>query len=254
MSYGAKSSSRAGGTRTHNPRGMSHVLQSGSRSCFGGDEVVGQRHFRTGIEPANRFAVARRTRAEPMYSEPAVAVFQNAQRRVAKRCLRYGRPYRQRSRRLLTGPFISDETPTPFTSRSPGIATLGPSCTPSRQLGMLFQKALSEVSSRRCSWHQVNSLGCSPDGQLSVYCDLPTRFWLRYFSAPKVDVIRVGSWLVRDAGGSRTHFDRVAAGCLAIWLQRLVARTKRALFQSSSLKVVVAIDPINSGLTSGSTS
>ena len=24
----------------------------------------------------------------------------------------------------------------------------------------------------------------------------------------------------RDAGGNRTHFDRVAAGCLAIWLQR----------------------------------
>ena len=132
----------------------------------------------------------------------------NAQRRVAKRCLRYGRPYRQRGRRLLTGPFISGETPAPFTSRSPGIATLGPSCTPSRQLGMLFQKALNEVSSRRCSWHQVHSLGCSPDGQSSVYCDLPTRCWLRYFSAPKVDVIRVGSWLVRDAGGSRTHLMR----------------------------------------------
>ena len=27
--------------------------------------------------------------------------------------------------------------------------------------------------------------------------------------------------LRRDAGGSRTHFDRVAAGCLAVWLQRL---------------------------------
>src|SRR5438874_11663194 len=24
----------------------------------------------------------------------------------------------------------------------------------------------------------------------------------------------------KDAGGSRTHIDRVAAGCLAIWLQR----------------------------------
>lgn len=28
--------------------------------------------------------------------------------------------------------------------------------------------------------------------------------------------------LPKDAGGSRTHFDRVAAGCLAIWLQRRV--------------------------------
>jgi hypothetical protein len=27
----------------------------------------------------------------------------------------------------------------------------------------------------------------------------------------------------RDAGGNRTHFDRVAAGCLAVWLQRQVS-------------------------------
>ena len=26
---------------------------------------------------------------------------------------------------------------------------------------------------------------------------------------------------IRDAGGSRTHLNRVAAGCLAVWLQRL---------------------------------
>ena len=36
LSYGAKSSSRAGGTRTHNPRLPKHVLQLGSRSCFCG--------------------------------------------------------------------------------------------------------------------------------------------------------------------------------------------------------------------------
>jgi hypothetical protein len=33
------------------------------------------------------------------------------------------------------------------------------------------------------------------------------------------NVVRIGSW-PRDAGGSRTHFDRVAAGGLAVWLQR----------------------------------
>ena len=38
------------------------------------------------------------------------------------------------------------------------------------------------------------------------------------------DVIRACSRFVRNAGGSRTHFDRVAAGCLAIWLQRFVVR------------------------------
>ena len=37
-------------------------------------------------------------------------------------------------------------------------------------------------------------------------------------------VIRVCSRSVRNAGGSRTHFVRVAIGCLAIWLQRFVAR------------------------------
>lgn len=61
LSYDATSSSCAGGTRTHNPRGVIHVLQFGSRSCIGGDEVIGQRHFRAGIEPANRCAVARLT-------------------------------------------------------------------------------------------------------------------------------------------------------------------------------------------------
>ncbi len=50
--------------------------------------------------------------------------------------------------------------------------------------------------------------------------------------------------ITRDAGGSRTHFDRVAADCRAVWLQRRFARSKRALFHSSSLKVVVAIDAI----------
>ena len=48
------------------------------------------------------------------------------------------------------------------------------------------------VAETRCLGHQVNSL----------------------------DVVPAGSWALRDAGGSRTHLDRVAAGCLAVWLQR----------------------------------
>ena len=87
----------------------------------------------------------------------------------------YGRPYRRCDSPIVDRPLRLRETPAPFTSRSPGIATLGPSCTPSRQLSLLFQKALNEVTSRRCSWHQVHSLGCSPDRQLSVSCDLPTK-------------------------------------------------------------------------------
>ena len=106
-------------------------------------------------------------------SKPAVAVVLLPNEGLPRGALAYGRPYRQSP--TVDWPLCLGETLAPFTSQSPGIATLGPSCTPSRQLGMLFQKALNEVSSRRCSLHQVNSLGCSPDGQLSVYCDLPTK-------------------------------------------------------------------------------
>ena len=64
------------------------------------------------------------------------------------------------------------------------------------------------------------------------------------------DVVRTGSWSVRDAGGSRTHFDRVAADCRAVWLQRQCARReRRALCDYSSLKVVVSDRAIKSGLT-----
>jgi hypothetical protein len=34
----------------------------------------------------------------------------------------------------------------------------------------------------------------------------------------------------RDAGGSRTHFDRVAADCLALWLQRLISHYRVPAF------------------------
>jgi hypothetical protein len=75
---------------------------------------------------------------EPMYSEPAVAVVFNAQRRVAKSVVYYGRPYQQPESPIVDRPLRLGETPAPFTSRSPGVATLGPSCTPSRQLGSVF--------------------------------------------------------------------------------------------------------------------
>src|SRR5438128_839115 len=47
------------------------------------------------------------------------------------------------------------------------------------------------------------------------------------------DVVRIGSWR-RDAGGSRTHFDRVAAGGLAVWLQRRVGEYPRQARQESN--------------------
>ena len=42
----------------------------------------------------------------------------------------------------------------------------------------------------------------------------------------------------RDAGGSRTHFDRVATGCLAVWLQR-----HRKPTRSSAAQVVLWPEP-----------
>jgi hypothetical protein len=48
----------------------------------------------------------------------------------------------------------------------------------------------------------------------------PTKFRPGHLSAPKVDIVWTGSRTVRDAGGSRTHLNRVAAGGRAVWLQR----------------------------------
>ena len=56
------------------------------------------------------------------------------------------------------------------------------------------------------SWFATDRRGNSSDGSHWQY------------------VIQACSRFVRNAGGSRTHFDRVAAGCLAIWLQRFVVR------------------------------
>ncbi len=43
----------------------------------------------------------------------------------------------------------------------------------------------------------------------------------------RCDVVRTGSWLVRDAGGNRTHFNCFAGSRPAIWLQRQCARRER---------------------------
>ena len=74
---------------------------------------------------------------EAMYSNrQSPCVFKKAQRSFAKRLRsRYGRPCQQAVLPTVDWPHRLRETPAPFTSRSPGIATLGPSCTPDRQLG-----------------------------------------------------------------------------------------------------------------------
>lgn len=99
LSYGAAIKTCAGGTRTHDPRLLKHVLQFGSRS---------------------------------------VLVSQNAQRRFAERSLSRLRPSVSASKSpIVDWPLCLGETLEPFASRSPGIATLRPSWTPKRAVRQL---------------------------------------------------------------------------------------------------------------------
>ena len=73
-------------------------------------------------------------RNRTMYSNPAVAVVSKCPTKgCQERCLL--RPSVPATKSpIVDRPLRLREIPAPFTSRSPGIATLGPSCTPSRQL------------------------------------------------------------------------------------------------------------------------
>jgi hypothetical protein len=73
----------AGGTRTHDPRVMTHVLQFGSRSYFQGDEVVARGSVRE-FNPRTTFMVPSCT-GRPMYSNRQSPIcFSSAQRRFAE--------------------------------------------------------------------------------------------------------------------------------------------------------------------------
>ena len=73
LSYGATSANCAGGIRTHNPRVMSHVLQSGSRSLCVGDEGWSELPAPK-VSDASGIVVSGGVRNRTMYSNPAVAV------------------------------------------------------------------------------------------------------------------------------------------------------------------------------------
>ena len=74
---------QAGGNRTHNLRVMSHVLQSGSRSCVSGDEVLARDTSTRGSNPPTAVRLPD-AMEEPMYSEPSVAVFETPNEVVAE--------------------------------------------------------------------------------------------------------------------------------------------------------------------------
>lgn len=90
----------------------------------------------------------------PMYSKPAVAMFFNMPNEDSPRVAFLLQPSASAARLTVDWPLRLRETPAPFTSRSPGIATLGPSCTPSRQLRCLFRpsnEGMVRTSFSRCS-------------------------------------------------------------------------------------------------------
>lgn len=80
---------------------------------------------------------------------------------------------------------------------------------------------LPNKDSQRRIWFRLR-FGCSPDRQLAAQDQKPNEDLPRDVLHVTGDVLPTGSW-AKDAGGSRTHFDRVAAGRLAIWLQRQVS-------------------------------
>jgi hypothetical protein len=119
-------------------------------------------------------------------------------------------------------------------------------CTPLRKssvhrvlIGACFRNGRQDVfqsnDRRSC---ESESLRCS-----AIATALLRRFALR---------LPVGS---ETPVGVEPTWTALAAGCRAVWLQRHGARSvERATFHCSSLKVVVAVDAIKSGLTSGNTS
>jgi hypothetical protein len=88
-------------------------------------------------------------RTRTIYSNPAVAVLSKCPTKGSQeRCLL--RPSVPATKSLIVDrPLRLREIPAPFTSRSPGIATLGPSCTPRRQLGSVVQLSKAQRSGCR---------------------------------------------------------------------------------------------------------
>ena len=116
---------------------------------------------------------------EPMYSNRQSPLNPNAQRRVAKSGFHYGRPYRRGESPIVDRPLHLRETPAPFTSRSPGITTLGPSCTPSRQLGSVVRlsKAQRRIIETCLFGSQTYNLDVVPTGSWAHDLDHPTKKW-----------------------------------------------------------------------------
>jgi len=149
LSYVPGKSSGDGGTRTHNPRISNHVLQS----------AVG--HVSVATKVVVRGISARESNPQTATRSPDSLDGADVLRTGSRRCIQC--PTKGCQERCLLRPSVPatkspivdrplrlGETPASFTSRSPGVTTLGPSCTPCRQLGNVVQLSKpNEGSSRR---------------------------------------------------------------------------------------------------------
>jgi hypothetical protein len=129
---------------------LSHVLHHGSRACLllspkdrrGCGQRTAANRVRCAVVTLRQ--ICRRDSHPhvriPMYSNLAVGLFSNCNGWPNEVCAKSAWVTAVRIRGAFA-PLTVDwllrlqETPAPFTSRSPGVATLGPSCTPDRQLG-----------------------------------------------------------------------------------------------------------------------
>ena len=115
----------ADGTRTHNPRLLKHVLQFGSRSYFQGDEAVVRGSVRESNPPTTWWSpVALGGRCTPTGSRHCVF---NSPTKDCRELSIATRPSvsTKLNRLIVDWPLRLGETPAPFTSWSPSVATLG---------------------------------------------------------------------------------------------------------------------------------
>ena len=111
LSYTPEESSGGGGARTHNPRVKNHVLQSAVGHVSAATKLWPEDllSYRGSGDPGRESDPRPRARWRvllPCTPNRQSPLYPNAQRRVAKSVVYYGRPYRRPSRRLLTGSFV----------------------------------------------------------------------------------------------------------------------------------------------------
>ena len=141
LSYSVVVQSDASGIRTHTPGSQSMYSKSAVGHVWSATKCVGQTNSVRELLPQTALSAApdhfRRIACSPIRQSPCFQLlFRKKSNEVLPRDLLSHSVVRYQQSKSLTvdRPAHLAETPAPFTSRSPDIATLGPSCTPNRQL------------------------------------------------------------------------------------------------------------------------